>query len=133
MKSKDWLTRISTVGFNTVLSEFAEETRLLAAERTSRSNNMTKGHALDGALREQRQKWNAISRQIPELPAFENVLTALPQLKTEHDKFLNRGKQEGEVALQEEGTKPKPKISGKKYPRPPAGGPGRTLVVPERS
>lgn len=48
-----------------VLSSYADETKELIAQRTKNSKPESKKGAMDGALREQKQKFQAICRAVP--------------------------------------------------------------------
>jgi hypothetical protein len=71
MKAKDWVARFDTDKQEEFFKAYAEETAKLIDERTKNSGIYVKGDkavntrpdAIVGALREQRQKWNAICQK----------------------------------------------------------------------
>lgn len=106
MKSKDWIKRFEAGGEandNEVIGEFALETRELIELRTKNSTTEEKGKikaslnpAVDGALREQEQKWKAIQSKVTRLTSvsFEKAIMVdhLNDVKASQDNWKNRAK-----------------------------------------
>ena len=99
LKSKEWAVKFAPAGdgklfdkklLDEVLTEYALETRELIDARTKNSKPESKAAASDGALREQKQKFLAVSNQVKWLlPEFfdEMVVTHLNDTKTLVDKW----------------------------------------------
>lgn len=106
MKSKDWAKRFESEDLVQVVGDFALETRELVEARTKFSTKEDKGKAkpslqpaIDGALREQRQKWQAVCNLVPALAGttFDKILAEhLNDLKTANDNWKNQGVKEKE-------------------------------------
>jgi hypothetical protein len=76
-KAKEWAERLKSAGedINAVLADFALETRELVDRRSKNSDEKSKSYAIEGATREQRQKWEAVCRLIPTNISFEKLMT----------------------------------------------------------
>lgn len=106
LKAKDWAKRFEAggeVNDEIVIGEFALETRELIENRTRFSTTEEKGkvkaslnNAVDGALREQEQKWQAIQGKVARLQgvSFNKAIMVehLNDVKTKQDTWKNQAK-----------------------------------------
>jgi hypothetical protein len=64
-KAQEWVNKFSVDTDNEInFKAYAEETRKLINNRTGGSDDKTRNSVIDGALREQRQKWLAICNRL---------------------------------------------------------------------
>lgn len=64
MKAFEWAARFAKEDRETVLNDFALETRDLADKRSEKSKDKYKKSAVEGAVREQRQKFLAVCGRV---------------------------------------------------------------------
>jgi hypothetical protein len=80
LKSKDWAAKLEQCAdgdaINEVLKAYVDETEKLIVERTRYSKPETRGAALEGAYREQNQKWLSVISKVKSvnLPEFDALL-----------------------------------------------------------
>ena len=99
MKSKEWAKQYEQYGFEKMAEMYMEETKKLIDQRTRYSDAKSRALAVDGAVREQKQKWDAVCRAVP------NGLTA--SLFDDMVGLLHanpKGEQEGETVVVEPET-----------------------------
>jgi hypothetical protein len=92
MRANEWVNKIkNSEEITGIISEFFRETEELVKQRTKNSNSQTTGAARMGALREQEQKWGAISRQLTwnKNPFYETLQMYCPELYKAHTDYLN--------------------------------------------
>ena len=105
-KAREWANRFKAaieaegdVDLNKVIAEFCEETCKLIQQRAGDSIKQslkTAPAAIVGAIREQRQKWAAICRIYPRLPAdtidkvFDIISEEIIPLEQEYNAQLKR-------------------------------------------
>ena len=120
MKAKQWAERFSTADgqdqLDVLLKAYAEETAELIAARSKNSGTIvlekdkkldTKPTAIEGAVREQRQKWQAVCRQHGSLSTdyFDTVIMGqyLAQVVTEQAKWKESLNKKNEPEAKPEG------------------------------
>jgi hypothetical protein len=98
-KAKEYAERFNTEDLNVVITDFALETRDLIDKRTKYSvdakskASASKQWVIDGVLREQRQKWEAVARLTDKVNAssFDNLIVQhLNDVKVEQDNWRNK-------------------------------------------
>lgn len=93
MKARDWVAKFLE-NPESAQQQFVEETAELVELRTKKSKDKFRGPALEGAVREQRQKWHAICMRLPQLDKnlFDSVLVKhASDIAREYNNFLRKG------------------------------------------
>jgi hypothetical protein len=120
MKAKQWAKKFNSVNtpeeIETLLQEYAAETGELIMLRTKNSGTIvldkekkidTKPTAIEGAIREQRQKWQSVCRQCNNLSMdyFDHVIMGqyLSDAVTEQNKYKESLNKKNEATPKPEG------------------------------